>query len=300
MANPGARVYTTHLAADGSVEIDFGNYINGLVPPIGAVITATYAACSGVLGNLPANSAVAFAVAPSLQGVAVDATASSTPLTGGMDGETITSMKNSIPSVIATQQRCVTYNDFIATALTVPGVAKATMDFTQGAGTADNTATMYIQETRSDFLTTTDVTQTVGTDLRTLVEDTIQDRALLGCVVDSAATITWEPIDLAATVHVNARAVSNTVINAVNAALNELFEFDNVSFGQLLHLGQIHRIILNVPGVDYVVVTKFCLAGGATIETSIQVPDLRIPKKGPNGGSEPAFGLSFLGGISTS
>lgn len=299
-ASPGARVFTYNLSADGYVEVNFGNFINGLVPPIGATVTATYASCSGVLGNLPANSAVGFSVAPASPGVSLDSTTPSTATSGGMDAESITSMKTSIPSRISTQERCVTYNDFVATALTLPGVAKATMLFTQGSGTADNTATMYIQENRTDFLTTAVGPQAVDTDLRSLVESTIQSRALLGVVVDTAATITWQPIDLAATVYVNRRAVSNTVSNDVTSALNELFAFDNVKFGQLLHLGQVHRVVLNVPGVDYVDVTKFDLGGGSAIQTAIQIADLELPQKGFNGGSVPAFALTFNGGISTS
>jgi len=92
---------------------------------------------------------------------------------------------------------------------------------------------------------------------------------------------------------VNRKAVTNTVDAGVVTALNELFRFENVKFGQLLHLGQIHRIILNVPGVDYVEVGKFSLGGGSGVANDILITPYQLPKKG-------VYALTFSGGISTS
>lgn len=371
----GSRVFTTRTGADNFVEILFGDAVNGLAPPTGATITATYSDCSGLEGNLPANAVTSFAQATGT-GITVS---SSTALSGGEDAETIASMKQSIPSVIATQNRAVTSDDFVSLARTVPGVAKAAIEYipvvagevksvtehgtaagvatltivghgyqvgdavridgvddvmqtweyngvrritsvpdvdtitflTDGtdvtfpvaaSGTAflvtDSTAKMYLQETRSDYLTTADTSQTVDTDLRTDTEAFLQSKALLGVTVTTAATIQWEEIDITAEVFVNAKAITNTVSSAVENALDQLFAFDNVHFGQLLHLGQIHRIILNVPGVDYVVVSKFdTTAGGPTsVQNSLQIADYTLPKKNGTSG----YTLTFTGGISTS
>ena len=201
-------------------------------------------------------------------------------------------MKQSIPSAVSTQDRAVTYNDFVALAQTVEGVSKATIDFAQGAGSADNTVTIYCQAYRDDYLTTSDTFQIVDTDLRTLVENVVQPRALLGTTVDTAVQVDYELIDITATVFVNAKAVNSTVDTAVNQALEELFAFDNVQFGQLLHLGQVHRIVLNVPGVDYVTVSKFDLVAGSGVQNTITVPPLELPRVG-------TLALTFSGGITT-
>jgi uncharacterized phage protein gp47/JayE len=368
LAAAGARVFTTQTGPDNFVEVLFGSTTNGYVPPSGSTITATYANCSGLEGNLPANVVTGFVNAVTT-GISVS---SSTVFSGGADAESIASMKQSIPAVISIQDRAVTEEDFVAVALTVPGVSKAALEYTapaagtvqttsnrgiasgvatleitshgyvtgdvvrvdnvgvdydgvhviQSAPTADtftyNTngadetypvvdtdgavfqigeaeAKLYLQESRTDYLTTVDNIQTVDTALRTTVEETVQDKALLGVSVTTAATITWEPIDVTYTVYVNSRAVTNTVTAAVEAALDNLFSFDNVSFGQLMHLGQVHRTILNVPGVDYVTVEKFDVAAGGptSVQNTIQVQDYRLPKKG-------TYAATYVGGISTS
>ena len=348
-ADSGARVFTTQLGADNFVEVLFGSTVSGYVPPTGATITATYAACSGLEGNLPANAVVDFETSP---GAGISTVASSA-LSGGSNEESIASMKDSIPSVIAAQDRAVTQQDFINLAVSIPGVAKAAMEYTPGtAGTVQSvvtasilsgtatvevtahgysvgdairvegvgtdfngnrvitsvptantfqfvtdgadqgpiatgtvfllgnaTAKIYAQETRTDYLDTGDTSQTVDTDLRTLVEETIQEKALLGTTVTTAATIAWQEIDVTVTVNVNPRAVQSRVVSEVATALDELFEFDNVHFGQLLHLGQVHRIVLNVSGVDYCTVTKFS-TGASQVDDTIQIPVYQLPKKG--------------------
>jgi uncharacterized phage protein gp47/JayE len=78
----------------------------------------------------------------------------------------------------------------------------------------------------------------------------------------------------------------------VEAAIDELFAFDNVFFGQRLTLGQLYRIVLNVPGVDYCTVSVFDLESGSGLQDSILVNELRLPKKG-------TITLTMTGGITT-
>ena len=95
------------------------------------------------------------------------------------------------------------------------------------------------------------------------------------------------------TINVNERFVSNWVKRDVEAALDELFEFDNVFFGQRLTLGQVYRIILNIPGVDYANVTRFDTTGGTDVESQILIDELELPRKGQ-------VLLTMVGGITTS
>lgn len=291
-ANTGDRVFATNVTADGDTEVLFGTSLNGFVPPSGSKITSTYASSSGDGGNLPANAVVGFkASAP--DGLSVT---SSSTLSGGMDEESVLSLRKSIPSVISAQNRAVTRSDFVALALQVDGVAKATMAFvpsTAGPSAGNASVTIYPQAQRSDFLTAAGTTQTVDTAMRTAVLAAIQPRALLGVNVYCATVVDWQPINLNTTVYVNEKYVANWVLRDVNAAIDELFKFDNVFFGQRLTLGQVYRIILNVPGVDYATVQLFDVAGGVTVATSILVNTLKLPKKG-------TVNVTVVGGISTS
>lgn len=287
----GDRVFATNVTADGDTEVIFGTSLNGFVPPSGARITTTYASSSGSTGNLPANSVTSFK-SNTPDGLSVT---SSSSLSGGIDEESIASLKKSIPSVISAQNRGVTRNDFVSLALQVDGVAKAAVSYEPslaGASAGNASVTIYPQPQRGDYLTTIDVAQTVSAEMQTAIETTIQPRALLGVEVFCAPTVDWQGIDINTTVYVNEKSVANWVRRDVERAIDELFEFDNVFFGQRLTLGQLYRIILNTSGVDYCTIETFDTAGGVDLETSILINELKLPKKG-------GINVTVIGGIST-
>jgi predicted phage baseplate assembly protein len=290
-AASGERVYVATVSADGFLNVSFGSLLNGFIPTTGARITATYASSSGAAGNLPADSITGFkASAPT--GLTLS---SATAFSGGLDEESITSLRTSIPSVISAQNRAVTRSDFVALATQVPDVSKATISFSPsltGASAGNASVTVYPQGAVSDYLTTVDTSYAVPSTMQTDVVEFIQPLALLGVTVLCASTVTWEPIKASVTVHVSDRYVSNWVKNDVEAAIDELFAFDNVFFGQRLTLGQLYRIVLNVPGVDYCTVSVFDLESGSGLQDSILVNELRLPKKG-------TITLTMTGGITT-
>jgi uncharacterized phage protein gp47/JayE len=294
----GARVFVLNTAPTGETEVVFGNSSNGLPPPAGSRVTSTYAFSRGADGNMPANSVVGFRTTTPV-GVS---TGNSTAFTGGTNDESISSMKRSIPAVVSAQNRAVTAEDFVALALQVVGVGKAAISYAPGDLTHNASVTMYPQAFVSDWLTSSAVAGPVTAQMQTDIVAAIQPRALLGVTVRSATSIDWTPIYVAATVYVNERFVSNWVFKDVAAAIDELFDYDNVFFGQRLSLGQLYQIILNVPGVDYANVTRFDTNPAGTAQPSIMIdypvlgsitPTPKLPKKGN-------VSLTMSGGISTS
>lgn len=284
-AAAGERVYTTYAAPDGSVQIQFGTAINGFPPPVNSKITATYVECSGHDGNIPANSVSVF-TGTSFTGITITGSAT---FSGGTDDESIDSLKRSIPMAVGAQGRAVTRSDFAALSIQVPGVAKAAIAYAPGLSSAsaggasvgtNASVTIYPQAVRSDFLTTSDTSQTVSSDLQAMVVSTIQPLALLGVTVVAAPTISWTPIDIRLNLFVEDRYVQAAVAQEVSDALDELFAFDNVIFGQRLHLGQVYRIINNIFGVQYAVVTRFDTTGLTGVQTSILIDPVKLPKKG--------------------
>jgi uncharacterized phage protein gp47/JayE len=152
---------------------------------------------------------------------------------------------------------------------------------------------VYAQTERADYLTTVDTDQTVTTTIKLDVVSYLQPKAMLGVTVIAADTVDWTPIDADVTVYVHERHVASWVESDVSAAIDELFAFDNIFFGQRLTLGQLYRIILNVDGVDYTTVEVFDEAGDTAVENSIVVDELSLPKKG-------SINLTMVGGITTS
>jgi uncharacterized phage protein gp47/JayE len=288
-ADTGDRVFATAITADGATEVVFGSILNGFVPPPGAKITATYSDSSGSAGNLPADSVTGWRAATP-PGLLVDSCSS---FTGGSDEESISSLKRSIPSVISAQNRAVTRNDFIRLAAQVEGVAKATIEYAPGTGGNNASVTVYPHPFRADYLTTSDTSYTVPATMQSAVINALQPKSLLGVDVLCADEIEYDDVRLTATVHVNERFVTNWVEADVNAALDELFQFDNVHFGQRMTVGQVYRIVLNVPGVDYCTISVFTPTLLDQVDQTFVVDPLHLPKAGTRT-------LTMVGGISTS
>lgn len=291
LSGANERVYSLTQTADGFTQVTFGNGVNGFVPPINSVITAVYGSSDGAAGNVPINSVAGFVAVPSPYLSVV----SSTAFTGGSDDETIVSLKANIPSAISAQDRAVTLNDFNNLALQVSGITKAFSAYTAApSASANASVTVYAHPDRStDYLTTTDTSQTVPLSLRESVENYIQPRTLLGVEVVAQTTIDWTSVYVTATVHINERYIASWVMEDVTAALNSLFEFENVSFGQVLTLGEAYRKILDVEGVDYAVISVFDTSSGGSAQNTISIAANRLPKKG-------AFNLSAVGGSTVS
>lgn len=290
-AQAGSRVFALEVNSDEHTEVIFGNYINGSVPPSGAKITATYAISSGSAGNLPANLFTAFK-SNSIVGV-VPTTSSA--LSGGLDEESIEFLKDAIPLSISAQNRAVTRNDYVALALQIPEVAKAGILYTPGAGGASSvTIFPHPHVLDSDYLTD-DVPspQPVPASVQQAVVDHLAPRSILDVVVSSATEVEHQGIDVAMNVFVNERAVAVYVRNQVEAAIDEMFAFSNVFFGQRLTLSELYRAVLDVPGVDYVTITRFDVTGQTAVESSILVDPVKLPRKG-------TVTVNTTGGITTS
>lgn len=270
------RVYVLATSADGYNEVVFGSSNQGFQPPANSKITALYAYSSGYSGNLPSNSITGFRT-NTPDNVSI---VSSSAFTGGTDEETIASMRSTIPSIISAQNRAVTESDYINGTLGLEGIAKAAIEYIPPS-TGNAEVKVYAQVDRtSDYLTTTDTSQTVSTATQDLVIQYLQPKAMLGVDVITATTIVWQPIDVTVTVNALPFAVASYVKRDVEAAIDDLFKFSAVRFGQTLSLGTIYRTVMAVYGVDYCVLNVFDTAGNTGVQTTITVGDYELPKKG--------------------
>jgi len=285
----GDRVFSVRLNASGQTQIIFGTSTNGFAPPSGATITCTYAYSSGSNGNFPANVVTGFrSVTPT--GVTV---VSSSAFTGGINEESIDSLKSTIPSVIATQNRAVTKGDYLRLALAVDGVSKAAVEYLPSGVSGNASVRVYPHVNReADYLTTSDSSQTISTSTANNVTTYLQPRSVLGVDVVVASTISWQGIDIAATVYVLDGVKASNVQVQVEEALDNLFKFSRVTFNQTLTLGSIYRAILGVFGVEYAIVTVFDTAGNTGTQDTITVGSYELPKKD-------TFTVSTSGGITS-
>lgn len=242
------HVFTLSTSADNISQIVFGNGINGSIPQNGAAVTVSYIRSSGSYGNIGANKITAFANGTPT-GVIV---ASSTSATGGYDAESVVSMKANIPALFRTQDRAVSLQDFKDLALRIPSVVKAT------ASNTGSVVTVYPVPYQTDYLLTTfGNTITIPATIKTDTVSYFTPRMMLGASVGAAATVTLTPVYITADINVKDGYVQRWVRDAVSTALDTLFTFDSVYFGQILSLGEVYRTIMAVDGVDYVNITRF-------------------------------------------
>lgn len=289
-AKAGDRVFSVNVTPDNETEIIFGSGISGFPPPANSKIEATYAYSSGANGNLPSNSIVDFkSSTPS--GLSI---LSNTSFTGGADQESLASLRTSVPSVIASQDRAVTSRDFVNTALRVDGVSKAAVSYTAGESGTNGSVTVYPHPLISDseFLSSTSASVAVPEAIQEAVVAEIAPKAMIGVNVYASASVGWELLNLEIDVNVSDRFVQSWVESDVNEALDSLFSFDRVAFGQTVNIGQIYRTVLNVRGVSYAEIQAFYKAsdGSASTQTSISIDPLKLPKKGD-------FEITMNGGV---
>lgn len=265
-------VYTTNVLADGTVFIQFGNGINGRIPPVGIEIAASFSTCSGAAGNVPENT-VNSVTATNLTGITV---LSSSRGAGGFDAESSESLRTSIPRAFRAQERAVTLSDFADIALGVTGVAKARATYATGASTGGS-VTIYASGYQPGYesLAASITTLTIPQNLRNSVYDAVTPVMMLGVAgVTVPGVLALTNVYITMTLQVRPAYIQERVEAAVRDAIANVFTFENMDFGQTMTVGDIYRAVLAVEGVDYVVITGFnttdtnTLANGGVITAS--------------------------------
>lgn len=282
-SGPSDTVFTTYLDASGLTWVEFGDNLNGLIPSQGLTVYATYVVGAGSTGNVAAG-VVAEIVNP-LDGltIAVEAdgvTYESSAMTGGSDPETNDQIRANAPQVFATQQRAVSPADFEAMAGNVQGV-------TACAAVAAHSTSVTVYALGPDY---NPVSAGLQADIlayftgRTMagVSVTVAQPTLISIDVGSSAA----PVQL----QVAPNYLQASVVQNVQTALTSLFQPPNVSFGQLLTVGQVYQAVMAVDGVEWAVVPVFARADVAQTGTAnIQLRGTEIAAPGvftlqPSGG----------------
>lgn len=284
LANVGVGVgaFTIYVNANEETQVVLGSLLNGRVPPAGTKITATYRTSTGASGNIPANYITTFkALTPSSISIQ-----SSTPATGGQDGESVQSIKRSVQTVNRTQNRAVTLTDFADEAQRILGISKSVAEYDGATSTVTVHAVPYV----GDYLTTTNHVIDVPSSLQTAIVDTLQPLAMVGITVEAATTVQLLHADIDLSINVLDSYVAPWVEADVVSSINELFTFDNVEFGSTVRIGDIYRQVLAVEGVEYAIVNSLEILDDADLAASV-LP-INLVRKG-------TVTIATTGGVST-
>lgn len=120
-ANPDDEVFIWRLDSNGRPTLQFGDGVNGAIPPDGQAVEATYRIGGGLVGNQVGKNTLINP--PSIPGI-VSVTNLLQP-SGGTDAETIDHARNFGPLSLRANDRAVTLEDYATLAMLVPGVRLA-------------------------------------------------------------------------------------------------------------------------------------------------------------------------------
>jgi hypothetical protein len=284
-------------SADNTVVV-LGNGVNGLVPPSGSSIKATYRVGKGSLGNVVANAITALD-----SPVTYISIKSSTAGIGGNDPESITSIKANAPTLRRAQDRAVTLSDYTSLIQGFSGVTKAyaISSVASGAATVNYTALPNYPDFESrDSSTALSLTAdfgTAGTDINSNLPTYLSDRSMLGVAVNEiSTTINFSNVyvDFSSVV-VQDGYYQTEVKNNITSAIQALFTWDAVEFNQIVKRSLIESAANSVTGVTSVTLSNLGSSGGgsslgdytitATTSSQVYLPVIRtITYAGVTGG----------------
>jgi len=130
-ASPTDNVFTTQINEDGTVNIVFGDGVNGAIPPSGQLISCLYKTSAGAAGNIKSLSITELTFIPGNVDPAATTyltVTNSLPSTGGADADSITQLKKKIKAAVITRRRAVTLDDYAKLATLVSMVGKASVN----------------------------------------------------------------------------------------------------------------------------------------------------------------------------
>lgn len=142
-AGPSDKVFTTSPNEDGTVDILFGDNVNGAIPPSGQLISAEYKVSVGAAGNIKSLSITEVTFFPGNldpQVTTYFTVSNNAPASGGADGDTLVDIKKKLKAAVITRRRAVTLDDFSYLANLAEGVGKAS-----AASTVYTSVNLYVQ-----------------------------------------------------------------------------------------------------------------------------------------------------------
>jgi phage-related baseplate assembly protein len=119
-------VYRVIYTSDKRVLVEFGDGVEGKIPPVGAKVLVSFLVTLGIGGHVNANTLTSLNSVNDANGEAASLSITNAmPSTGGSDYETIERARRRYPSTFKTLRRAVTLADWEALSLNVGGVLRA-------------------------------------------------------------------------------------------------------------------------------------------------------------------------------
>lgn len=243
-STPTDEHYIVEVDADGVAKVIFGDGINGIIPPAGLAVIATYQQTLGPDGNVAANTINTHVSGLVVPGVSNFVIANLNPASGGSTYETVDRLRISGPLSIRTLDRAVTEQDYIDITKLAPGVAKAAIDFDCG-----KTIDIYIVPLGGGIASTLLLDETkIWVDKRrtitTFTRLVAAGPAVVRLRLDLAPRFLADPVQTEAD---------------VRAALANHFSTTNQDINKKVRLSDIYALVDNLTRVDFLTISHISL-----------------------------------------
>jgi hypothetical protein len=243
-------VYSLTTDADDISYVNFGDGISGRIPPTNHIY-ATYRIGGGALGNVGPQT-LTYQITNTVAGLRVTNNSSAT---GGSDKETTDSIRVNAPLAYTALTRAVSLADYAALAVQVPTVAKAIAD----SGSSYNSIIMYLAPFGDTSLGTPglDAYNSPDAIFESATSDTL---SYLKDKAPATTTVTvyppsYVPVNVTLNAYINPHYKQSVVTTAINLALYNAFDFNNVVFSQNVVLQYLYNILSKIDGVDHTEIT---------------------------------------------
>jgi hypothetical protein len=300
--DPNTPAFVAEVETDDRATLRFGDGVNGLRPPAGAVFTATYRVGIGTAANVGRNAIALLDAAdlPPAARTAIAGVSNPMPAWGGVDPESIEHVRQSAPVAFHEQKRAVTADDYGRVALQYPGVRRAAATF---RWTGSWTTVFLTVERQAEHALDAgfihgleafvDGFRMAGFDLE--VEDAVRVPLVIAMQVCVRAGYIRTDVE---------RAIRDVFTNQVlpNGTLG-VFHPDRLGLGQPFYLSPLYHEAQDIDGVASVHISRFERqrhAGDEGMRTGVLIPDrleLFVLENDPNFPERGLFELSVGGGI---
>ena len=275
-SKPSEKHCEIEIDENDIVTVNFGDNQNGKIPAPGSNnVRAVYRAGGGAHGNIGANK-----INRMVSNISdVSSVTNPVQAIGGVDRETVESIKRMAPRMLRTLWRAVTAEDYKTLAEVLPGVAKATVLCAPPGQTAYwGQINLYIAPEGGGLPTV---------ELKKMVEEYFADREML-----NATTVVFDPayvpVDISLEVAVKENYMRLDIESLVRDVVQTFFSFPNVDFGQCVFMSDLVSAVDAIEGVRYVNLTV--LSRDATGVGNVIIAANEIPALG-------AFAPDVFGGI---
>ncbi len=253
-----AKDFTTTRNDAEQTTIVFGDGVNGARPPTGRDnIRARYRRGLGSSGNVPVGGVQL--LIDNLTGV--QSVSNPQSMIGGTDAERVDEIRINAPNSLRTFNRAVSPGDYAAVARTFPGIAKANATWVTRNADGTPLAQPYVRLT------------VAAADESPILQTAIagQLRNFLGARRDPNVPLRIQDftpvcIDVALSVDLKDGYPRQATFARVQATLGPgvnldgtvgYFAFQNLDFGETLHLSAVYAAVMQVPGVRDANITRF-------------------------------------------